>query len=82
MSLQTPRILPTHLHAFPAKTVRILGTISALRGETATMTCGSNGDVTLALKSDSHLQMGRLVEVVGKVAELDGGAVSLLRYAS
>lgn len=85
MSLQTPRILPSHLHAFhpssgggarSTHTVRILGTVSALRGDTATITCGNNGDVTLILKPDSHLQMGKLVEVVGKVADLEGGVCS------
>jgi hypothetical protein len=81
MSLQTPRVLPAHLHAFhpssgsSTHTVRILGTVTALHGDTATITCGDNGDVTLILKSDSHLQMGKLVEVVGKVAELEGGQV-------
>ncbi|KAJ5690137.1 hypothetical protein N7462_004529 [Penicillium macrosclerotiorum] len=54
-------------------TIRILGTVSGLRGDTATITCGNNGDVTLILKPDSHLQMGKLVEVVGKVTDLDGG---------
>jgi Replication factor A protein 3 len=84
MSIQTPRILPSHLHAFhpssahsrTANTVRLLGTVTALRGETAIITCDSHGDVTLQLKADSHLQMGRLVEVVGKVVVLDGGQVS------
>ena len=83
MSLQTPRILPSHLHAFhpssagprTSHTVRILGTVTALRGDTATMTCGNHGDVTLILKPDSHLQMGKLVEIIGKVADLDNGSV-------
>lgn len=83
MSLQTPRILPSHLHAFNPATsssrsappVRLLGTVTALRGDTATITCGSHGEVTLILKPDSHLQMGKLVEVVGKVAEVEGGQV-------
>lgn len=76
MSLQTPRVLPSHLHAFSgSKTVRILGTVSALHGETAVITCGSHGDVTLLLKPDSHLQMGKLVDIVGKVTDLDGGQV-------
>ena len=86
MSLQTPRILPSHLHAFhpttgssrTTSTVRLLGTVSALRGDTATVTCGNQGDVTLILKPDSHLQMGKLVEVVGKVADLEGGQVSTI----
>ena len=29
----------------------------------------------MILKPDSHLQMGKLVEVVGKVTDLDGGQV-------
>ncbi|OJI95992.1 hypothetical protein ASPVEDRAFT_120362 [Aspergillus versicolor CBS 583.65] len=81
MSLQTPRILPSHLHAFNPATstsrsappVRLLGTVTSLCGDTATITCGSHGEVTLILKPDSHLQMGKLVEVVGKVAEMEGG---------
>ncbi|PWY67195.1 putative ssDNA binding protein Ssb3 [Aspergillus heteromorphus CBS 117.55] len=81
MSLQTPRVLPAHLHAFhpsssgprSAHTVRLLGTVTALRGDTATITCGNNGDVTLILKPDSHLQMGKLVEVIGKVTDLENG---------
>ncbi|CAI7585426.1 unnamed protein product [Penicillium glandicola] len=78
MSLQTPRILPSHLHAFhpsgaSSNTVRILGTVTALHGSTGTLTCGNNGDVTLILKSDARLQVGKLVEVVGKVADLEGG---------
>lgn len=84
MSLQTPRVLPAHLHAFhpssggrSTHTVRLLGTVTALRGDTATVTCGGNGDVTLILKPDSHLQMGKLVEVVGKVVDLEGGQVCL-----
>lgn len=85
MSLQTPRILPAHLHAFHASsagpqrstnTVRVLGTVTALRGDTATITCGGHGEVTLILKPDSHLQMGKMVEIVGKVAELDGQVCS------
>lgn len=88
MSLQTPRILPSHLNAFhpssagqrSTHTIRILGTVSSLRGDMATITCGNNGDVTLILKPDSHLQMGKLIEVVGKVADLEGGQVCLDRY--
>jgi hypothetical protein len=86
MSLQTPRILPSHLQAFhPSSagshttyTVRLLGTVTALHGSTGTLTCGNNGDVTLILKSDARLQVGKLVEVVGKVADLEGGQVCLI----
>lgn len=31
--------------------------------------------MTLVLRPDSHLQMGKLVEVVGKVMDLEGGQV-------
>lgn len=44
------------------------------------MTCGNHGDVTLILKPDSHLQMGKLVEIIGKVADLDNGSVCLIPY--
>jgi Replication factor A protein 3 len=86
MSLQTPRILPAHLHAFVAssssstggsnsrntpRAVRVLGTVSALRGETAMITCGNHGDIVLRLNPDSHLQMGHMVEVIGKVVEVE-----------
>ncbi|KAL2830041.1 replication factor A protein 3 [Aspergillus cavernicola] len=85
MSLQTPRILPSHLHAFNPSTsgprsppaVRLLGTVTALRGDTATITCGTHGEVTLILKPDSHLQMGKLVEVVGKVVEVEGAGLGV-----
>ncbi|PGH11256.1 hypothetical protein AJ79_04991 [Helicocarpus griseus UAMH5409] len=80
MSLSTPRLLPEHLHAFvpgPShpgpNTIRILGTVTSLRGEHATITCGSHGDVTLILNRESHLQMGRMVDVVGRVTQVEGG---------
>ncbi|EEH40484.1 hypothetical protein PAAG_02539 [Paracoccidioides lutzii Pb01] len=79
MSLSTPRLLPEHLHAFvpgPSHqgptTIRILGTVSALRGEYATITCGSHGDVTLILNRESHVQLGRMVDVVGRVTQVEG----------
>ncbi|KAJ5745967.1 hypothetical protein N7520_011149 [Penicillium odoratum] len=81
MSLQTPRVLPQHLSNFHPNnaaagnihTVSILGTVSAINGETAKITCGTHGDVTLILTPDENLQMGTLVEVVGKVTDIDGG---------
>lgn len=78
MSLSTPRLLPEHLHAFapsphkPARTIRILGTVSSLRGEQASISCGTHGEVTLVLSRDSHIQMGKVVDVIGKVVEVDG----------
>lgn len=95
MSLATPRILPSHLHAFapnthPAiSTVRMLGTITSLNGDQATLTSCNHETVTLILNrsvnvqpieacstdpcSDSHLSLNSLYEVVGKVINLEGG---------
>ncbi|KAL4891283.1 replication factor A protein 3 [Aspergillus ambiguus] len=81
MSLQTPRVLPADLPSFhpstangarSTNTVRLLGTVTALRGDRATLACGTNGDVALVLQPSSHLQLGQLVEVVGKVTDLEG----------
>ncbi|EAS28089.3 ssDNA binding protein Ssb3 [Coccidioides immitis RS] len=79
MALTTPRILPEHLHAFlPSATnrtpnpVRIFGSVAKLHGETATLSCPDHGQVTLLLNRDSHLQIGRMVDVVGKVVEHEG----------
>ncbi|KAI5302750.1 hypothetical protein KEM56_000394 [Ascosphaera pollenicola] len=78
MSLSTPRILPDHLHNFTTSnrstpnTVRILGTVSSVRGDHATITCGSHGDVTVVLNRDTHIQIGRVVDIVGKVVDIDG----------
>ncbi|CAI7620010.1 unnamed protein product [Penicillium bialowiezense] len=78
---QTPRILPQHLEAFncappgsnTAYTVRLLGTVTALDGANGTLTCGNNGDIALMLKAESHLQIGKLFEVIGKVSPLENG---------
>ena len=55
MSLATPRILPAHLHAFapdsrPAiSTVRMLGKITAIHGDQATLVSHENQTVTLIM---------------------------------
>ena len=50
--MSTPRILPAHLHAFApgsaTGTVRMLGTITTVSGDQATLTCGSDA-VTILL---------------------------------
>lgn len=54
MDIATPRVLPSHLHAFapsahPQKsTVRVLGVITTVSGDQATLTCG-NDAVTILL---------------------------------
>jgi replication factor A3 len=63
----TPRILSSHLASFPQRIIRLLGKITALHGETATLDCG--GEVTLKLNRDSHFEVGKYYEVVGKVME-------------
>ncbi|KAI5293433.1 hypothetical protein KEM52_005539 [Ascosphaera acerosa] len=78
MSLSTPRVLPEHLHEFvesnrsTPNTVRLLGTVSAVRGEHASLTCGSRGSITVILNRDTHIQVGRCVDIVGRVADVDG----------
>ncbi|CAI6332633.1 unnamed protein product [Periconia digitata] len=44
---QTPRILATHLQQFQHKTVRMVGKVVELRGETAVIDAGGNVDVIL-----------------------------------
>jgi hypothetical protein len=51
--MSTPRILPSHLHAFApgttnGNTVRMLGQITTVSGDQATLTCGSDA-VTILL---------------------------------
>jgi hypothetical protein len=53
-SISTPRILPSHLHAFApnshptTSTVRLLGIITTVAGDQATLSCGSDA-VTIIL---------------------------------
>ncbi|MCJ1342642.1 hypothetical protein MMC31_000829 [Peltigera leucophlebia] len=61
----TPRIHAPYLQAFTNQTVRILGKVVSLRGETATIE--ANGSITIHLNRDSHLTINNAVEVVGKV---------------
>lgn len=82
MSQQTPRILPIHLsnfapsnHNHPStatSVVRLLGTITALHGDTATLSSGGYA-VTCLLNRDAHLRLHGVYEVVGKVVNLEGG---------
>ncbi|RMZ88686.1 hypothetical protein DV736_g4073, partial [Chaetothyriales sp. CBS 134916] len=77
-STTTPRVLPAHLHAFapsahPAtSTVRLLGIITTVDRDQATLTCGSES-VTIVLNRDSHISVNSMYEVVGKVIDLAGG---------
>ncbi|CAD6444066.1 47fd00dc-1b66-4a3c-a15a-1d59ef50c4cd [Sclerotinia trifoliorum] len=61
----TPRITSPYLNSFTSRTVRMVGQVTQLRGEQASIDC--DGPVTLILSRDSHLQVGSAIEIVGKV---------------
>ncbi|RKF55147.1 Replication factor A protein 3 [Golovinomyces cichoracearum] len=63
--ISTPRITSSHLDSFTNRTIRLLGKVTQLRGETAIV--DSDGNVTLHLNREAHLTVGHVVEVVGKV---------------
>ncbi|KAF2225988.1 replication factor A protein 3 [Elsinoe ampelina] len=65
MAQATPRITAPYLEQFKHQTVRVLGKVTELRGETATIDAG--GKINLLLNRDAHLQMNNAVEVIGKV---------------
>jgi replication factor A3 len=64
-STSTPRLTSQHLDHFTNKTVLILGKVTQLRGEQATI--DADGAVTAHLNRDAHLTVGHAVEIVGKV---------------
>jgi len=63
--LSTPRLTSPHLEHFTTRTIRLVGRVTQLRGDNATL--DSDGAVTAHLNRDSHLTVGNWVEVVGKV---------------
>jgi len=63
--ISTPRITSQHLEHFTNRTIRLLGKVTQLRGDQATI--DSDGSVTCMLNRDAHLTVGNAVEVVGKV---------------
>ncbi|KAB2573832.1 putative ssdna binding protein ssb3 protein [Lasiodiplodia theobromae] len=65
MAEQTPRISAPYLEKFTHRTVRILGKVTQLRGEQATIDAG--GSINLHLNRDAHLTLNNAVEVIGKV---------------
>ncbi|KAF2670076.1 replication factor A protein 3 [Microthyrium microscopicum] len=62
---QTPRINARYLEAFKDHTVRVVGKVTDLRGNTATIE--ADGPIVVQLNRESHLQLNSAVEVVGKV---------------
>lgn len=63
--ISTPRISSQYLDAFTNRTIRLIGRVTQLRGEQATI--DSDGNVTAHLNRDAHLTVGHAVEIVGKV---------------
>ena len=64
-NIATPRITAAYLESFTDQTVRILGRVTELRGERATLDAG--GEVVALLSRDSHLVLQHAFEIVGRV---------------
>ncbi|KAI5205021.1 hypothetical protein E4T39_03133 [Aureobasidium subglaciale] len=65
MAEQTPRINASILEQFTHRTVRILGKVTQLRGEEATIDAG--GQINVHLNREAHLTLNHAVELIGKV---------------
>ncbi|KAK2629213.1 hypothetical protein QTJ16_000033 [Diplocarpon rosae] len=63
--ISTPRITSQYLDSFTNKTIRLIGKVTQLRGDSAII--DSDGNVTAYLNRDAHLTVGHAVEIVGKV---------------
>ncbi|RBR25124.1 uncharacterized protein FIESC28_02032 [Fusarium coffeatum] len=63
--LSTPRITAVYLDNFVGKVVMLVGKVTQLRGDQATL--DSEGTVTVLLNRDAHLSNGNAVQVIGKV---------------
>ncbi|KAL8786165.1 MAG: hypothetical protein Q9213_002935 [Squamulea squamosa] len=61
----TPRINCRYLESFTNSTVRVLGRVTSLRGDSATI--DANGSVQVHLNRDAHLTLNNAVEIIGKV---------------
>ncbi|PUU81449.1 replication factor A protein 3 [Tuber borchii] len=65
MTEQTPRINAPLLQQYIGRTIRLVGKVSDVQGNGATL--DSSGVVTVYLDRDSNLKIGNAVEIVGKV---------------
>lgn len=63
--LSTPRITASYLDSFVGRVVMLVGKVTQLRGDQATL--DSDGTVTVLLNRDAHLANGSTVQVIGKV---------------
>ncbi|KAF8430616.1 replication factor A protein 3 [Terfezia claveryi] len=64
---QTPRVNSSLLERFVGQTVRLVGKVMQLRGETATV--DSAGNVLVHMNKDTHWSIGNFVEVVARVQQ-------------
>ncbi|KFH43678.1 Replication factor A protein-like protein [Hapsidospora chrysogenum ATCC 11550] len=63
--LSTPRITAPYLDNFVGRHVLLMGKVTQLRGDEATI--DSDGAVTVSLNRDAHLANGNVAQVIGKV---------------
>ncbi|KAL2681268.1 hypothetical protein Neosp_008876 [[Neocosmospora] mangrovei] len=63
--MSTPRITAPYLDNFVGRVIMLVGKVTQLRGDQATL--DSDGTVTVLLNRDAHLANGNSVQVIGKV---------------
>ncbi|KAM0264239.1 hypothetical protein ACHAQJ_000726 [Trichoderma viride] len=63
--MSTPRITAAYLDSFVGRVVTIVGKVTQLRGDQATI--DADGVVTILLNRDAHLANGNAAQVIGKV---------------
>jgi replication factor A3 len=61
----TPRITAVYLDNYVDRTVLLLGKVTQLRGDQATI--DSEGAITVILNRDCHLVNGSVAQIIGKV---------------
>ncbi|KAL7808800.1 hypothetical protein V8C44DRAFT_359581 [Trichoderma aethiopicum] len=63
--MSAPRITASYLDSFVGRVVTIVGTVTQLRGDQATI--DADGIVTILLNRDAHLVNGNAAQIIGKV---------------
>ncbi|KAH6611602.1 hypothetical protein Trco_001622 [Trichoderma cornu-damae] len=63
--MSAPRITASYLDSFVGRVVTIVGKVTQLRGDQATM--DADGIVTILLNREAHLANGNAAQVIGKV---------------
>lgn len=64
--MRTPRVNSTLLGQYQGKTVRLIGKVLKLEGETAIVEASDQGQVTIKLNRDSNFA-DQYVEIIGRV---------------